>query len=78
MAGKAQLVRTDEIVTELIQRGFAHVPEPSALSIVEPKTMTREAYAGMFGPTAGDRVRLGDTGLWIEVEKDYVSGTPRF
>ena len=25
----------------------------------------------MFGPTVGDRVRLADTGLWIEVEKDY-------
>jgi hypothetical protein len=25
----------------------------------------------MFGPTTGDRVRLGDTDLWIEVEKDY-------
>lgn len=25
----------------------------------------------MFGPTTGDRVRLGDTNLWIEIEKDY-------
>jgi urease alpha subunit len=27
----------------------------------------------MFGPTTGDRVRLGDTELWIEVERDEVS-----
>ena len=33
--------------------------------------ITRQAYAEMFGPTAGDRVRLADTELWIEVEKDY-------
>ncbi len=33
--------------------------------------MTRAAYAEMFGPTTGDRVRLGDTNLVIEVEKDY-------
>ncbi|MDD9962022.1 MAG: urease subunit alpha [Gammaproteobacteria bacterium] len=33
-------------------------------------TMTRTAYADMFGPTTGDRVRLGDTGLIIEVEAD--------
>lgn len=33
--------------------------------------ISREAYANMFGPTTGDRVRLGDTELWIEVEKDY-------
>ncbi|MBI2312678.1 MAG: urease subunit alpha [Betaproteobacteria bacterium] len=31
----------------------------------------RQAYSEMFGPTTGDRVRLADTELWIEVEKDY-------
>ena len=30
----------------------------------------RGAYAGMYGPTTGDRVRLGDTELFVEVEKD--------
>ncbi|WP_043703168.1 urease subunit alpha [Tepidimonas taiwanensis] len=34
-------------------------------------TITRRAYAEMFGPTVGDRVRLADTELWIEVEDDY-------
>ena len=33
--------------------------------------ITRQAYAEMFGPTVGDRVRLADTDLWIEVEQDY-------
>ena len=33
--------------------------------------MNRHAYASMFGPTVGDRVRLGDTALFVEVEKDY-------
>ncbi len=33
-------------------------------------TMSRQAYAEMFGPTVGDRVRLADTELWIEVEED--------
>ena len=32
--------------------------------------ISREAYAEMYGPTTGDRVRLGDTELWISVEKD--------
>jgi len=32
--------------------------------------ITRQAYAEMYGPTVGDRVRLADTELWIEVEKD--------
>src|SRR5512146_288499 len=33
-------------------------------------TIPRRAYAEMFGPTVGDRVRLADTGLVIEVEQD--------
>ncbi len=33
----------------------------------------RKAYSEMFGPTAGDRVRLADTDLIIEVEKDYTT-----
>ena len=36
-----------------------------------PHTMTRAAYAQMFGPTVGDKVRLADTDLIIEVEKDF-------
>ena len=34
-------------------------------------TISRRAYAEMFGPTTGDRVRLGDTELTIEVERDH-------
>ena len=33
--------------------------------------MSRQAYADMFGPTTGDRVRLGDTDLIVEVEHDH-------
>jgi urease subunit alpha len=33
--------------------------------------IARQAYAEMFGPTTGDRLRLADTELWIEVERDY-------
>uniref|UniRef100_UPI0025D3BF98 urease subunit alpha n=1 Tax=uncultured Pseudomonas sp. TaxID=114707 RepID=UPI0025D3BF98 len=32
-----------------------------------------QAYADMFGPTVGDKVRLADTDLWIEVEKDFTT-----
>lgn len=34
------------------------------------KKISKERYARMFGPTKGDRVRLADTELWIEVEED--------
>ena len=33
--------------------------------------ITRKAYGEMFGPTVGDKLRLGDTGLTIAIEKDY-------
>ncbi len=36
-------------------------------------TIDRNTYASMFGPTTGDRVRLGDTALTIEVEKDFAT-----
>ena len=36
-----------------------------------PTRISRAAYAAMFGPTAGDKVRLADTDLFIEVEKDH-------
>ena len=35
------------------------------------RKMDRRHYADMFGPTTGDRVRLGDTGLIARVEKDH-------
>ena len=35
--------------------------------------ITRRAYADMFGPTTGDRVRLADTGLVVQVEKDFTT-----
>ena len=34
-------------------------------------TIPRRAYAEMFGPTVGDRVRLADTELIVEVEQDH-------
>ena len=38
-----------------------------------PYRMSRAAYANMFGPTTGDRVRLADTDLFAEVEKDFTT-----
>jgi hypothetical protein len=33
--------------------------------------INRIKYANMYGPTTGDKVRLGDTELFIEIEKDH-------
>jgi urease subunit alpha len=36
--------------------------------------ISREDYAALYGPTAGDQIRLGDTDLWIEIEQDLTFG----
>ena len=33
--------------------------------------ISRKDYAAMYGPTTGDRIRLSDTSLIVEIEKDY-------
>ena len=63
----------DTILSNLLQRGFLSVPEPGAQEVREDTSVSREIYIAAFGPTVGDRVRLGDTNLWIEVERDEVS-----
>ena len=72
-SGPVRELRVDGIVRELVRKGLEHTPQPGALEVKEDKTMMREAYAAMFGPTTGDRVRLGDSPLWIEVEGDMVN-----
>ena len=66
--------RAEEFGKRLQEGGFAHKDDPAAdSSSIEPFSMTRDAYCGMFGPTEGDAVRLGSTDLWIKVEKDLTS-----
>ena len=38
-----------------------------------PAQIQRRAYADMFGPTTGDKVRLADTQLFIKVEHDHTT-----
>ena len=33
--------------------------------------ISRRQYADLYGPTVGDKIRLGDTQLFVEIEKDY-------
>ena len=80
--GAADAAALPAVMARVAARGFAHVPEPGLLSLAADVAeeaapadmrcaMAREHYAAMFGPTTGDRVRLGDTGLVAQVEKDY-------
>ncbi|KAF8532646.1 urease [Trichophaea hybrida] len=54
-----------------VERRFAHIDAVVPMEEVLATTMERSTYAAMFGPTTGDLVRLGDTELWIKIEKDY-------
>ena len=73
-SGVVDLSRADEISKRLHEGGFSHVPEPARDDFqIDPFTMSRESYVGMFGPTTGDLVRLGATDLWIKVEKDHTT-----
>jgi urease len=58
------------IIEKIIQQEFAYVPEPSALVLSTDTEVERETYVSMYGPTTGDRIRLGDTELWVEIEWD--------
>lgn len=72
LGGEAQ----SRLVARLVERGFAHAPQQqqhNTESMLPPFEMSREAYASMYGPTTGDKVRLADTDLWITVERDMTS-----
>ena len=71
--GKIDQSRAKEVGAEAVRRGFAHkdsaeVALPSPL--LSLKFLTRQVYASMYGPTTGDRLRVGDTNLILEVEWD--------
>ncbi|TFK35571.1 urease [Crucibulum laeve] len=68
--GRVNIRGLQPILENLIAKGFGHDPELGALEVAEDTLVGRETYISMFGPTTGDRVRLGDTALWVEVESD--------
>jgi len=60
-------------IMEKVQAGeFGHA-KASKVPSGQPLVLERSAYADMYGPTVGDRVRLGDTQLEIQVEEDLTT-----
>ena len=53
------------------QAGFGEQRQPVRRCQRMSVKLSRAAYAGHYGPTAGDRIRLADTELIIEIEKDF-------
>ncbi|OBT56195.1 urease [Pseudogymnoascus sp. 24MN13] len=73
-SGVFDLSRTDEILKNIEAGNFRNILEPAGdAAHIKPFELDRSVYASMFGPTVGDKIRLGDTDLWIKVEKDLTS-----
>lgn len=62
-------------IRKVVELGFLHELQGQVTpsDAIAPAEISREAYAAIFGPTTGDRIRLADTSLWIQVEKDLTN-----
>ncbi|KAL1915571.1 uncharacterized protein VTP21DRAFT_6695 [Calcarisporiella thermophila] len=63
--------RLPEIMERIHALGYGHQPQRDRVEAIEPHQIDRASYAQRYGPTTGDLVRLGDTSLWVQVERDY-------
>ncbi|KAK7497971.1 hypothetical protein BaRGS_00010842 [Batillaria attramentaria] len=68
--GPVKDLNLDELLKRVQERKFEHQKQ-LAIGPGHQETISREQYAHTFGPTVGDKIRLGDTNLILEVEKDY-------
>lgn len=73
-SGVLDFSRAEEILKNVEAGNFRNMLEPAGdAAHIKPFELDRSVYASMFGPTVGDKIRLGDTDLWIKVEKDFTS-----
>ncbi|KAJ3018708.1 UNVERIFIED_CONTAM: hypothetical protein HDU68_011017 [Siphonaria sp. JEL0065] len=72
-SGVVNAEKIPEILTNLEKMGFRHTPILKELAPCLPYKMSRQRYIDSYGPTVGDRIRLADTSLWIEIEKDFTT-----
>ncbi|KAJ1817393.1 Urease, partial [Coemansia sp. RSA 2675] len=70
--GKVSRKKITELVAGMQRLGARHLAQAVEITqrVPRPRTMDRSTYAMTYGPTIGDRVRLGDTCLWAEIEWD--------
>ena len=69
--GPVDRSRLPQIIANLQSLGFAHEKLGKPLAPPSPHMIDRRRYADAYGPTTGDRVRLADTDLYIEIENDF-------
>jgi len=70
--GPATPERLEEVMTRVRDGGFGHA-DAEDLGAGDPVMIPRGKYAHMYGPTVGDRVRLGDTNLYVTPERDLTT-----
>ncbi|CAN7983762.1 unnamed protein product, partial [Ixodes hexagonus] len=70
--GKVDANNLPQIMKRVHAKGFGHLKQKTVQQ-GKPHTMTKANYISHFGPTVGDKVKLADTCLVVEVEKDYTS-----
>lgn len=68
--GPVSAEKIPDLLLNIQRNKFAH-KEQKKRKAGAVATMSRPHYASIFGPTTGDMVRLGDTGLVVEVERDF-------
>ncbi|KAJ3399401.1 hypothetical protein HDU80_007983 [Chytriomyces hyalinus] len=61
----------DHLLQELIRNGFMHATQTQSFPAMPPYEMERQRYSDAYGPTVGDKIRLADSSIWIEIERDY-------
>lgn len=72
--GPADGVNMETLSARITDQGFGHAPQRSEeVASNYQCLMPRLSYIHTYGPTVGDKVRLGDTSLVIKVEKDLIS-----
>lgn len=74
--GPVDLAQMDKVMEAVHAKAFGHAEEISSEGVTGEDagittTMSRAAYANMYGPTIGDKIRLGDTDLYAEIERDF-------
>ncbi|KAF8399910.1 hypothetical protein HHK36_015780 [Tetracentron sinense] len=75
--GPVDISQIEKVMAAVSAKTFHNSEEPNAREGVTGKdsafntVISREAYANMYGPTTGDKIRLGDTDLYAEIERDF-------
>ncbi|KAF6166894.1 hypothetical protein GIB67_020328 [Kingdonia uniflora] len=75
--GPIDVSEIEKVMEAVHSKGFGNAEEVNASEGVVGEAhhittvVAREAYANMYGPTTGDKIRLGDTDLYAEIERDF-------